>query len=443
MTQDIIRTLPQPDQGPSNAPGRYQVLVKLAPGDRAGIPEAVLEQFNGRFEKFALRASDILSEDGSAVLVLSFPDRVPEAAVLRMLEARPNVELAELDSQVQVSLASSDTLYTDGIMWGMYGPAGDGIGAADNTFGSRADVAWANAQVSADGRVGDMNTVVGVIDSGIDPLHPDLYLNIWINQNEIPTGLAVDGDGDGVITFRDLNQTDGTGAYVNTVSDINGNGYIDADDILRDSRWANGVDNDSNGYTDDLFGWDFYGNDNRPFEAYRDDPARFPDRNPSDSYHGTHVAGTIGASANGAGVVGVTWDVQMMPLRFIGPNGTGNTSDAVMALNYYASLGQAHGGLNFVGTNNSWGGSTPLTTLETSIQAAGNLGHLFVAAAGNDTQNNDTAGSYPANFEITSVFNGQLYDPVISVASIESDGALSSFSNYGATSVDLGAPGDA
>jgi len=283
-----------------------------------------------------------------------------------------------------------------------------------------------------------MRTVVGVIDTGIDPLHPDLYLNVWINQKEIPAGLATDQDGDGVITFRDLNVKSGAN-YVNAVSDVNGNGRIDADDILRLPAWANGVDNDSNGYTDDLFGWDFYSNDNRPFESYDNTGT---DTNPSDSYHGTHVSGTIGAMANGSGVVGVAWNVQIMPLRFLGPaSAGGNTSDAIEALYYYTAMAQSHPGLNFVGTNNSWGGGTPSSFLADAIQAAGNDGHLFFVAAGNDTSDNNLASYYPSSYAVTSTYKGVTYDPLISVASITSTGALSSFSNYGATSVDIAAPG--
>ena len=86
---------------------------------------------------------------------------------------------------------------------------------------------------------------------------------------------------------------------MNSVSDVNGNGRIDADDILRIRAWANRVDNDGNGFTDDLFGWDFYDDDNRPSRSM----TTFWLHEPADSYHGTHVSGTIGALANGSGVV--------------------------------------------------------------------------------------------------------------------------------------------
>ncbi|MCB2079662.1 MAG: S8 family serine peptidase, partial [Novosphingobium sp.] len=157
--------------------------------------------------------------------------------------------------------------------------------------------------------------------------------------------------------------------------------------------------------------------------------------------HGTHVAGTIGAVANTDGVVGVAWEVQLMPLRFLGPAGTGDTSDAISAIYYYRDQGLAHPGLNFVATNNSWGGGDFSQLLADAIEDSGDHGHLFVAAAGNDATDNDVTPHYPSNLNLTSTYMGVSFDPVISVAAIDSDGNLSSFSNWGATSVDIGAPG--
>ncbi|MCB2079383.1 MAG: S8 family serine peptidase, partial [Novosphingobium sp.] len=289
LPDSVIDQIPAPGSG--RDPDRFQIMIRFAPG-LVESADASIDGFGGRYEKTVTPPGLLNGAASDGVIkVFSFPTSAPKDVLLDALSNRPGVEAVEIDHVVSSDLASSDLLYQVGITWGLYGPSGDGIGSYSNYFGSAADVAWANAQASADGHIGSMKTVIGVIDTGIDPTHPDLYLNIWVNQNEIPTGLASDQDGDGIITFRDLNVKSG-GSYVNAVSDINSNGYIDADDILSDSAWADGIDDDSNGYTDDLFGWDFYNNDNRPFESFEDNPNKIIDREPSDSYHGTHVAGT-------------------------------------------------------------------------------------------------------------------------------------------------------
>src|SRR5688572_20264408 len=150
---------------------------------------------------------------------------------------------------------------------------------------------------------GSSRVVVNVNDSGIDYTHPDLYLNIWLNQKEIPFAISNKGlrdtDADGLITFWDLNAKGGNGKLINDafVTDVNGTGYIDAGDLLNDARWENGVDNGGNGFADDLVGWDFVNNDNDPMDDY---------------FHGTFCAGIIGSvGINGIGGAGVAWRVQM------------------------------------------------------------------------------------------------------------------------------------
>jgi subtilisin family serine protease len=170
---------------------------------------------------------------------------------------------------------------------------------------------------------------------------------------------------------------------------------------------GNGIDDDGNGFVDDVHGWDFIHDDNDPSD---------------DVGHGTHVAGIIGAAGNNAlGIAGVNWTVSMLPIKFLGPGG-GSTADAIAATDYATMMGADL-------TNNSWGGGPPSQALEEAILRAGVAGSLFVAAAGNDADNN---ASYPAAFNTWNI---------VSVAATDDRDQLAPFSNYGATSVDLGAPG--
>ncbi|MGI8682763.1 MAG: S8 family serine peptidase, partial [Mycobacteriales bacterium] len=185
---------------------------------------------------------------------------------------------------------------------------------------------------------------------------------------------------------------------------------------------TDGVDNDGNGFVDDTNGWDFFSDDRTVYDGPGDD-------------HGTHVSGTIGAEGgNGLGVVGVNWDVTLISGKFLGPFG-GSTADAVRAVDYMTDLKVRHG-LNIVATNNSWGGGGFSQSLLDAISRGAVEDILFVAAAGNGGYNNDTNPSYPASYDTTA---GAGYDGVIAVAAINKTGGLANFSQYGATSVDLGA----
>lgn len=183
---------------------------------------------------------------------------------------------------------------------------------------------------------------------------------------------------------------------------------------------GNGIDDDGNGYIDDTQGWDFRGKDNITFDGTGDD-------------HATHVSGTIGARGNdGIGVAGMCWQVKMVNAKFLGGFfGTGSTENAILAVDYLTDLKTRHN-LNLVATNNSWGGGGFSQGLKDAIDRAGAAQILFVAAAGNNSSDTDAVTYYPQGYDSPNI---------ISVASIDSSGALSSFSNYGATSVDLGAPG--
>lgn len=174
----------------------------------------------------------------------------------------------------------------------------------------------------------------------------------------------------------------------------------------------NNIDDDNNGYVDDYYGWDFFFNDKDPYD---------------DNEHGTHVAGTIGAIGNnGKGVVGVNWSVSLMALKFLDNTGSGSTSDAIEAIIYAANMGA-----NIL--NNSWGGGGFSQSLEDAITYAKNKGVLFVAAAGNDSKNTDGDPNYPSNYDVANV---------ISIAASTDEDKLAGFSNYGAQTVDIAAPGE-
>jgi serine protease len=186
-----------------------------------------------------------------------------------------------------------------------------------------------------------------------------------------------------------------------------------AANIWRNTREieGNGIDDDGNGYRDDVRGYDFANNDANPMD---------------DNGHGTHVAGTIGAVGNnGRGVTGVAWNVQIMPLKFLSANGSGSLSNAVLAVDYAVRNGAKI-------LNNSYGGGGFFAAMNDAVGRARAAGVIFVAAAGNEANNNDLRPAYPAGYN---------FDNVVSVAATDSGDRLASFSNYGATSVDIAAPG--
>lgn len=342
-----------------------QVLVQFA------VDSTPAERASARGRIGATREEIIVAgarrSDGKGDLeLLRLPPGLAVAAAVRGLTGDRAVEFAEPNWIYQHDVTSNDPYFTNGSLWGMYGDAS----SPANQFGSQAAEAWAA------GNTGLGSVYVGVIDEGIMRLHQDLAVNVFVNQFD-----PVDG-----------------------------------------------VDNDGNGYVDDVHGWDFDANNNSTFDGTQDD-------------HGTHVAGTIGASANGVGVVGMNWQVTMIPAKFLGRRG-GTTANAIKAVDYLTDLKTRHG-FHVVASNNSWGGGGFSQGLLDAINRGGNADILFVAAAGNGGSdgvgdNNDTTASYPSNYQC--IANGS-YDCVVAVAAITSAGAKSGFSNYGAATVDLGAPG--
>ena len=218
--------------------------------------------------------------------------------------------------------------------------------------------------------VGSDESIVAVFDTGTDLDHADLVNNLWHNSAEIP---------------------------------------------------GNDIDDDDNGYVDDVYGWDFYAEDNDPNDVYG---------------HGSHVAGTIGAEGNNAvGVAGVNWNVKIMTIKFFGRNPAGVlegfASDAADGMYYVIT--QKMRGIPVRVTNHSWGGPGFSYILRDAMDIAGGQGIMHVAAAGNNgSLNNDTDPQYPASYTL---------DSILSIANTTQSDGLNSSSHYGATSVDIGAPG--
>ncbi len=331
-----------------------EVLVKFRAGASANSRGAAMRAANSQAGEHIVTAAMRRAGDNEGVTVMHTPMGVSDA--VQAFRNSPDVEYAEPNWIYQHSAISNDSYYTSGSLFGMYGDAT----SPANAFGSQAGEAWAN------GKTDCSNVYVGIIDEGYMYTHEDLAANAAKNPGETA------GDG---------------------------------------------VDNDNNGYVDDVYGWDFDGNNNSIFDGTGDD-------------HGTHVAGTIGAvGGNGKGVAGVCWSVKLLNAKFLGRNG-GTTANAIKAVDYFTTLKSK--GLNIVTTSNSWGGGGFSQGLQDAITRANNANILFIAAAGNSTYNCETSSCYPAAYSNANV---------ISVASITSTGALSSFSNYGATTIDIGAPG--
>jgi subtilisin family serine protease len=336
-----------------------ELVVGYVPGASAA------DKSKARGRADAVREEQVVAPAAARgeVELVRLPRGKDRAAAIGALEADPAVAYAEPNWIYEHSATVTDPIFTSTDpakdLWGMYGDAS----TPANANGSQAAEAWSA------GHTGSADVYVGVIDEGIQFTHPELDGNVWTNQ-------------------------------------------FDA---------ADGLDNDGNGYVDDIHGWDFVGDDNTIYDGGT--------RGSLDD-HGTHVSGTIGAEANGEGVVGVNHDVTMISGKFLGRRG-GTLADAVQAVDYFTDLKKQHS-LNIVATNNSWGGGGFSQALLDAIERADAVGILFIAAAGNSGTDNDETASYPSNYDVANL---------IAVAAIDRTGALASFSQYGATTVDLGAPG--
>ena len=260
---------------------------------------------------------------------------------------------AEPDYEVQADAVPNDARFSD--LWGMHNTGQTG--------------GWPDADIDApeawEVNTGSRDIVVAVIDTGVDYGHEDLSTNMWRNGGEIP---------------------------------------------------GNSVDDDGNGYVDDVYGYDFYNGDGDPMD---------------DNNHGTHCAGTIGGAGNNVvGVAGVCWQVRIMALKFLSSFGSGSSSDAISCIEYAVQMGAKV-------LSNSWGGGSYNQALKDAIDAAGAAGIVFVAAAGNSGDDNDLIAHYPSSYTCENIIAVMATDRNDGRSVWPSGGS----SCYGATSVDIGAPG--
>lgn len=250
-----------------------------------------------------------------------------------------------------------------------------------------------------------------------DPLLGRLWglKNIGQQDSERKTGIA----GTDISAEQAWDITTGSKDVIVAVIDT-GVDYNHED--LKGNMWSNeaelkgnpGVDDDGNGIIDDVYGASFV------------DAAK-PTGNPLDDHgHGSHCSGTIGASGNdGKGIVGVAWNVRIMGVKFLSASGSGSLDGALKSIDYATRMGAKI-------LSNSWGGGGYSETLKQAIERSHAAGALFVAAAGNESNNNDANPTYPATYDVPNV---------LSVAAVDNRGQIASFSNYGKSKVHVGAPG--
>ncbi len=296
---------------------------------------------------FGAESYRVVSKDQNLFLVKRNILEKAEFAISQL--ASSNVEFVEPNYIYHAFKTPNDPMY--GELWGMHN-TGQKSGHAG------VDI---NAEKAWDVTTGSKDVLVAVIDTGIDYTHPDIAPNVWTN--------------------------------------------------LAEANGKAGVDDDNNGYVDDIHGYDF--------SADKGDDM-------DDHGHGTHVSGTIGAKGNdGKGIVGVNWDVTIMGVKFLDAGGSGTLENAVKAIDYATKMGAMI-------ESNSWGGGGVSEALKQSIERARDKNVLFVAAAGNESNDNDANPAYPASYDV---------DNVMAVAAIDRNGNMADFSNYGTKTVHIAAPG--
>lgn len=330
---------------------------------KAPAIEAVPGEYLVKFKK----TDTLQTMDASTILGFSVDRKVTENVflikrsmietqdyVVSSLSQNPEVEIVEPNFIYRANVVPNDVDFSK--LWGL-----QNTGQKDTSGATGIEGVDIGAVRAWDLSTGSHDIVVAVIDTGVDPNIPDLKENIWTNEAE--------------------------------------------------ANGRSGVDDDNNGYVDDIHGYDFVNRDGDPTD---------------DHSHGSHVAGTIGAKGNdGYGVAGVTWNVRIMGVKFLSKDGGGTLEDAIKSIDYATNMGAKI-------LSNSWGGGGFSELLKQSIERSHAAGALFVAAAGNESNDNDTSPTYPATYDVPNV---------IAVAALDNRGTLAGFSNWGKRTVHLGAPG--
>lgn len=359
-------TIQLPVEKGRHVPGEILLkIAKKAEFDR-GLRQRISGVLEGALGEKSVRSIEPLVTDSRLYQVKLVKEQDLKSA-LKTLSSDPSIEFAEpnyiyhtyeipaSETQGRGSATAFPNDKDFGKLWGMLNTGQKDGGGHDGLAGADISVAplWQK------GIVGDRKIIVAVIDTGVDWDHPDLVKNLFTNTAEIP---------------------------------------------------GNGIDDDKNGFVDDIHGWNFFrkGNNSR-----------------DDNEHGTHCAGSIGAEGNNeVGVAGVNWQVSILPVKFLSAEGEGSSVGAIESINY-ARMMKANV------LSNSWGGGSSSQAMKEAIQAARDAGILFVAAAGNDGMDNVSVPSYPASYDI---------ENVVSVAATDNRDQLADFSNYG-KNVHVAAPG--
>lgn len=341
-------------QEPAQAKPSNNKKIETVPGQY--VVQLVKER--ARFDQRALESrlgGRILSNVRPDMVVVQRNRDEDPMKVAKQLSALSEVRLAEPNYIFHALTTPNDPDYKK--LWGLNNGGDTDAEGAKGVPGIdiSAERAW---QITT----GSRNVVVAIIDTGLNYLHPDLAANAWTNELEA-------------------------------------NGKA-------------GVDDDNNGYVDDIHGYNFADNNADPMD---------------NNGHGSHCAGTIGGVGdNGIGVAGVNWKVSIMGVKFLDAGGSGSLDAAIKAVDYARKS-------NARVLSNSWGGNINSDLLKQAIGQTVDAGQLFVAAAGNESTDNDGgAGSYPASFP---------FENIVAVAAVNNRGEMASFSNYGSKSVHVAAPG--